>query len=246
MEQTSEAAGQSNDAPDCLADLADLAANCAERAAFYRLLSQLYYEPLSQEQIDAMDPDALRDLSSVAENPCAAEGYNDMYRALRHRDTGTRQVLNVDFTGAFYGTRTFEGLTAEPYESLYTSAEGRLMGPARTEVHRTFAQAGVRVEEGIDLPDDHLSFELEYLALLCDRCGEALDAGERQTALETLEMQRAFLEEHVLNWFGRFYNLSNRVLQTRFYLGVNKVARAFLEDELVTIDRMAGELNEPR
>lgn len=231
------AAGERADGATPGSPLGSLSAQCAERAAFYRLLSQLYYEPLSQAQVDAMDPDALRDLACVAESPLAAEGYNDMYRALRHRDTGTRQVLNVDFTGAFYGTRTFEGLTAEPYESLYTSAEGRLMGPARTDVHRTFTQAGIKVGEGVDLPDDHLSFELEYLALLCDRCQEALDADDRRQALETLGMQRAFLEEHVLNWFGRFYNLSNRVLQTRFYRGVNKVARSFLEGERATIEQ---------
>ena len=214
----------------------ELAAQCAERASFYRLLGQLYFAPLSQAQIDALDVDAFHGISANCDNPLAAEGYNDMYRFLRHKDTGTRQVLNVDFTGAFYGVKTYEGLTAEPYESLYTNAAGTLMGPARTSVHREMAHNGIKVTDGIDLPDDHLTFELEYLAMLCERCQAALEVGDRAEARNGLKAQRTFLETHVLAWFTRFYNLSNKLLETRFYRGVNKIARAFLDDELATID----------
>ena len=222
--------------------LRGLVIRCSERASFYRLLGQLYFEPLTQEQIDAMDANAFRDLSSASDNPLAAAGYNDMYRSLRHRHTGTRQILNVDFTGTFYGVRTYEGLTAEPYESLYTSAAGMLMGPARHTVHREMACSGIKVADGIDLPDDHLTFELEYLAVLCERCQCALEAGDRKTALSAIKTHRLFLEEHVLNWFPRFYNLSNKLLETRFYQGVNKVARAFLDSESATISLIAETL----
>ncbi len=223
---------------------AGLRAELEGRAAFLRTLAELYFAPLTQEQVDALDPDALHGLASRTDDPLAAEGYGDMYRALRHRDSGTRQELNVDFTGTFYGVRTYEGLAAEPYASLYTSPEGVLAGPARTSARRALARGGVRVADGVDLPDDHLSFAFEYLALLNDRAAEALDEGDGAGVRAAIEEQRDFLDECVLGWFPRFYNLSNKVLETRFYRGVNKVAKAFLTSEHDELDRLAAMLGE--
>ena len=100
------------------------------RADFYRQIAQWYFAPLSEEQIEAL---AAQDLRALAEDDQSsyAEGYNDLYRALRLRHTGTRQALAADFTGAFYGVTTAEGETAQPFESLYRYDGGSLMGQPR-------------------------------------------------------------------------------------------------------------------
>lgn len=97
------------------------------RADFYRQIAQWYFAPLSEEQIEAL---AAQDLRALAEDDQSsyAEGYNDLYRALRLRHTGTRQALAADFTGAFYGVTTAAGQTAQPFESLYRYDGGSLMG----------------------------------------------------------------------------------------------------------------------
>lgn len=220
-----------NTAPCMTATLQDANDELAQHAGFLRMLSELYFKPLNQSQIDALDVEAFHDLALTSDNELMAEGFNDIWRFLRRRDTGIRQVLNVDFTGAFYGACAYEGLYAEPYESLYTSAEGVLMGPARDAVFSTYKTHGMKIQDGLDLPDDHLSFELEFLATLCDRACQALQSGDTAAAREELALAQQFSRDHIGNWFNRFYNLSNKVLTTRFYKGVNKVAKALLLTE---------------
>ena len=86
-----------------------------DRASLYRLLASLYYQPLSEEQIDALAASDLAKLASDSESPFAP-AYRDLHGALRLRHTGTKEELAADFTSAFYGIRTREGRTAQPFE----------------------------------------------------------------------------------------------------------------------------------
>ena len=182
------------------------------RADFYRQIAQWYFAPLSEEQIEAL---AAQDLRALAEDDQSsyAEGYNDLYRALRLRHTGTRQALAADFTGAFYGVTTAEGKTAQPFESLYRYDGGSLMGQPRGEVYRALKQVRLKVREGLDLPEDHLSFIAALEAELCDRAATYLrdgDVRDRASAMVT----------------------------TRFYRGVLKVTDAFFNDEPGMMDEL--------
>ena len=54
-----------------------------------------------------------------------------MKEYLRHRDSGTRQELAVDYARVFLCAGMYEQLMAPPYESVYTSEEHLLMQDAR-------------------------------------------------------------------------------------------------------------------
>ena len=209
-----------------------------DRARFYRMLSRFYYGPLNQEEVDGLDADSLKDLSGQMENPLMVQGFNDMYRYLRRKNTGTRQELNNDYTGCFGGTRTYEFLYAVPYGSVFLSPEGELMGPERGEVFRIYKAHRIKVKEGYDIPEDHLAFELEYLAILNDRAAQDLSTGDLSSAVRNIADQRIFLEEHVNTWFDRLFNLSFRLIRTRFYQGVLRVTKGFFREESETLPRL--------
>lgn len=213
-------------------------AQLESRADMYRALGNLYLNTLSEQQIEEL---ALTDYDTLRADPDKriASGFNDIYRALRRRNTGTRQLLAMDFTSCFLGTKTYKGLTGAPYESLYRDSSGTLMGPIRTQVFNAYKREHIALQPDLDLPEDHLSFEMEFLAVLCDRCAKAVEAGDRDEALRVLGVQKAFLEEHVLAWFPRFHNLTTKLLETRFYRGVLNVSRGFLESEPESIDGLA-------
>ena len=120
----------------------DAIALFASRADMYRQVAQWFFAPLSEEQIDALASQDLRGLAEEDGSPYA-DGYNDLYRALRLRHTGTRQALAADFTGVFYGATTEGGQTAQPFESLYRCDGGALMGESRGEVYRTLTRASI-------------------------------------------------------------------------------------------------------
>lgn len=212
----------------------ELAAVLESRAVFYETLASLYFTPLKQEQVDSM---AAADFSVYADvNEDFAAGVNDITRYLRKRNTGTRDALAVDFTGAFAGVKAYEGKTAVPYKSVFTSADGLLYQEGYREVFSAFKAECVKKRPGLDWPDDHLSFMCEFMALLSRRTANALAAGDAAHALHELEASRDFLDQNILSWFGDLYERAQLLLKTRFYLGVLKISRGFFTFDRETLD----------
>ena len=223
-----------------MTDTAELIEVVKNRSAFYRTLSSLYFNTLTQEQIDRL---AQTDFSAFgADEPLLIAGFDDMRRYLRKRNTGTRQELAVDFTSTFLGSQTYEGRTATPYESVFRSESGELMQEPRNEVYRTFKKAAIKLREGVDLPEDHLSFEFEFVAILCDRIVEALNDDDAASAVRILKSQRTFIEDHILSWFDDLAERANKLLQTRFYRGVLKITKGYLCVDMEAILDLIAEL----
>lgn len=210
------------------------------RASFYEMLASLYFKPLTQGEIESM---ASADFSAYADiGEWFADGLNDMARYLKRRTTGTRQELAVDFTGAFAGTSTYGGKTAVPYKSVFTSNEGLMYQEGYREVFAAFKSEAVKRRDGLDWPDDHLSFLFQFEALMSRRVARALTAGNMPVAMHDLVTSRAFLEEHICSWFDSFSDSAGMLLSTRFYRGVLKVTKGFLELDRRTLDDLIEEM----
>lgn len=209
------------------------------RTDLYMTLHKLYRWPLTQEELDALDAETFRQLSEELDDDLMSCGFNDMYRFLRRRHTGTRQLLSADYTKLFLGTTTYEGLSAQPYASLFVGTDHRLMGSARNKVRAVYRDNGVELSAGIDLPEDHLAFECEFLAIINERAADALRKGD--AAAELLRVEAAFIEECVLDWFPRFYALALKLVGTRFYRGVLRMTKGFLLDEREVIEDLIAD-----
>ncbi|MCL2883163.1 MAG: molecular chaperone TorD family protein [Coriobacteriia bacterium] len=211
------------------------------RREFYLALAGFYFKPLTQEQIDAMAGTDFTEFA--ADEPMLADGFNDITRFLRKRNTGTRQTLAVDFTSSFGGTEAYQGRVAVPYASVYLSEEGLLSRAPRAEVFKVFSRNLLRVTD-TSTPDDHLSFMLEFLSIMSGRAAEAIQDGQAADARHCLEESRDFINHHILTWFMDFATLANRFFETRFYRGVLKVTEGYLRLDLQTIDDLLEALNE--
>ena len=119
-------------------DREELAEVNAARKGFYEFLASMYKLELTDEQIGTLTK---QDLPTDAEYVGA--GYATVKEYLRHRDSGTRQELAVDYARVFLCAGMYEQLMAPPYESVYTSEEhllmqvlpGRGAGPAGRQHH---------------------------------------------------------------------------------------------------------------
>ena len=206
--------------------LEELRAVAEARGAFYRTLASLYFKELDQEGIDRL---AGADLAAVDwDEPLMGEGYADIAAYLAHRDHGTRQELASDFAGAILGAGSYEERRATPYESVFTSESGLLMQEARDDVYRMLCEAHLEVEEGLRTPEDHLSFECEYMAVQAERLATALAQGDVEHAARVLDAQHAFHAAHLLNWIDAYCDCLDGCARTRFYRGVSKVTRGFI------------------
>lgn len=198
-------------------------------ADFAETLSSLYFKPLTQEQIDALaqqDLEAFKGLDAQFD-----QGINDITRYLRKRNTGTRQQLACDFTSAFVGTKTYEGKSAVPYESVFTSEDGLLCQQAYHDVVAEYRREGLEKDDGLDIPDDHLSYLLAFTGALMRRAADALESGDSEGARHDLETVADFVDTHILSWFDSFRERCGLLLQTRFYRGVLAMTRGYLDFE---------------
>ena len=210
-------------------------------AAFAETLSALYFKPLTQGQIDALAEQDLAGLAGLNEE--FDRGLNDVARYLRRRNTGTRQQLACDFTSAFVGTKTYEGKSAVPYESVFTSDEGLLCQRSFHEVTALYRREGFAKDDGLNIPEDHLSYLVEFAAVLMRRAVGELD-GDAAAARHDLACARDLIDEHVLSWFDAFAERASLLLQTRFYRGVLKMTRGYLVFARDLADEVAAELSE--
>jgi len=211
------------------------------RREFYLALAGFYFKPLTQDQIDVM---AKTDYSEFgAGEPLLEAGFNDITRYLRKRHTGTRQMLAIDFTSSFGAAQTFKGRVAAPYASVFLSKEGLLSRQPRTDVYQIFKRNLLRVTEA-GTPDDHLSFLLEFIAIMSDRIAIALQEDRKADACANLEESRNFINNFILSWFDDFAALANEFIKTRFYRGVLRITEGYLLMDLQTIDDMLEELTE--
>jgi TorA maturation chaperone TorD len=135
----------------------------------------------------------------------------------------------------FDGMEAVGDLVAVPYASVFLGTEALLYQEPRHEVYQLFRAEGVGIKSGVDLPEDHLSFELEFLALLSDRAVDALKKDNHSEALRNLRLSREFIEGSILTWISLLAERAAHILKTRFYRGALKATEGYLSLDLETL-----------
>ncbi len=213
------------------------------RASSYRMFSRLFLKPLSEEEIDALaGMDMVAAAQSLGGEGLLAEGFNDMGRGLHRRHTGTKRLLSTDFTMCFDGVSALNDLVAVPYASVFVGSKkgnkAELYQEPRNADRKMYRSEHVEADPDLNLPDDHLSFELSFMADLSDKTADALAKGDRQEALRLVGVSREFLTGHILSWYGLFYDLAAKIVETRFYRGVLKATYGYLQSDGGTLDEI--------
>lgn len=220
-----------------VSDMIDMA---RARASFYRMLGGLYLNELSEEDIERLSQGSFA--SADLGNAEANEGLSDMAAYLRRAPRNVRQELAVDFAGSILAAGVYEERRATPYESVFTSATGLLMQEARDDVYRYYCESGVEVDESPRMPEDHFSFECEFMALLADRSADKLAEGDTAGCLDDVNLQASFYADHLANWVDSLCACLEGCARTRFYRGVAKLTRGFVAEDGQLIEEMKGEL----
>ena len=221
----------------------EFASMCEMRARVYRMLGSLYFTELTDEQIRTLaevDYSAFADLDEEL-----ARGAKEIERALRHVNSSTREDLAVDYAHTFLAAGAGKSeARAVPYESVYMDESGLLMGPSRDAVYKMMLKEGVLPDAALNVPDDHLSFECEFMATMADRAAEALAADDVEKARYCVGVQQEFLSAHLARWIDVFYHAVDQTCRTKFYRGVALMTRAFVRFDAGLLEESAGALAE--
>lgn len=234
-------ANASNELTEITGQLVSVNAN---RAQFYRVLGSLFFTELTQEQINHL---AGVDFSQMSGGDETIErGWTDVARYLAKRNTGTREELAVDYAHTFLAAGNYETYAATPYESVFTSEAGLLMQEARDEVYKMYCDEHIQPDEALHVPEDHITFEFEFMATLLERMNGDMAIGNLEAALYRAQTAAKFHREHQLNWVDDLCDAIMDCAKTRFYRGVSKVTRGFIHTETEVIEDTLEVLGELR
>lgn len=213
------------------------------RESVYRLLSSLYFKELTIDQIRffaEQDFEGLRGFDSLV-----TEGASKMKRALRRANAGTREDLAVDYAHTFLAAGSSkEESRACPYESVFTSRDGLIMQEARDDVYRYMLAEHVCPQESLRIPEDHIAFVFEFMAILCGRFNNELERGAYREAFRLLDVQRNFFEKHIESWIGKLCDAIDACCRTDFYRGVSEMTRGFVRVEHELLDGLGSLSND--
>jgi TorA maturation chaperone TorD len=175
------------------------------RIAIYALISRLMLVEVNEEFLENIEKDE------------ALLSFFPNYRDWSKRKELSRAQLieeyyNVDFTNLFL-------MHLVPYESFYTRDDQMIESGGDNPVVELYNDLDFRVEldSARVVSADHIGVELEFMYMLCSAMKKALDAGDKEGVCELLEVQRAFLKEHLLEWTPLFLINAKKESRTPLY-----------------------------
>ncbi len=133
------------------------------------------------------------------------------------------QYYNVDFTNLFL-------MHLVPYESFYTRDDQMIESGGDNPIVQLYNDLDFRVELDTArvVSADHIGVELEFMYMLCVALQKALAADDKDGICELLQVQRAFLKEHLLEWAPLFLINAKRESRTPLYHDGAELALEFL------------------
>ena len=208
-----------------------------DAANYYRFLSRLFYKELDESLIQDLVQtqktiELTDDLDETERN--FVLGNNKMVRFLERRTPDTLTQSRCDYARVFLGAGQTQENPVSPFESVYTSEDQLLMQGARDDVYRVFRSERLALEDEYNMPEDHLAFELQYLAHVAQEVVQMAESRDTAQAETRFQAYLSFFENHVANWVTRFCDEAAALAKTPFYQGLAQCTKAWvlMEGEL--------------
>jgi len=143
--------------------------------------------------------------------------------------------LSVEYTRLFRGVKRSYG-PPPPYESVYVE-KGLVMGESTAEVKKKYTEAGVALANNLKgEPPDHIGLELDFMRHLCGEEADAWGGGKKDMALKHLDMENAFLREHLVKWIPKFCDIIVKETKLDFYRGLARLTKGFIKYDMEQLD----------
>jgi TorA maturation chaperone TorD len=217
------------------------------RQAVYSFLSRMYARELTKD--DLRELAAKKDFWLNLANTPEAQG-TEMSEGAKElagfesslNVAGLDQVeleLKVEYAGLFLGV--FHG-PAHPSESAYENPGHLVMQRPRDEVLEIYRSMGAEKVDKFMEPEDHVAVELQFMSFLSEKTGNALREGKQSEAEKYLEVQRRFLDEHLVKWVPKLVADIMKGSEHAFYRSVAKITRGYVEIDKQIISEIMDNL----
>jgi TorA maturation chaperone TorD len=149
-------------------------------------------------------------------------------------------ALREDHTALFIGLMQVD---APPWESVYLSRDHLLFDEQTVAVREFYARFGLQIPHIDREPDDHIGYELLFLAHLLEQASQALQGGDGAAAVRFMHAARTFFAAHPQQWVLLFIVRLEQRARTDYYRGLAyllkgcmKVLPTLFDDYLVLLE----------
>ncbi len=178
-----------------------------ERSHLYRLLAAIFRQEPGDELIERLRSAHLKELLLQS----GFELGDDF--ASKPLDVA-KEELAEEFTHLFLGP----GKHISPHESVQLpNGSGTLWGPESVLVKRFIEAAGFEYDDGFSAIADHVSVELDFLALLTQIEADSWQSGDIAAGVNALEWQQDFIARHASKWMPGFCAKVKEGAELAFY-----------------------------
>lgn len=199
--------------------------------ASYTLVGRILRQMPEHAWLDALAVQGVFDEIPYAQgNPSVQKGADALRTWASGYTEGTADEVYSDCMALLIGPGK---PLAAPWESVYSEAnEGLVFQQETLDVRRAYRAFGLQVDQLHHEPDDHMAYELEFVATLDARAAEALRAGRDAEAQALIDAKNAFLTDHLQTWAFKWCDLMDEHAATGFYRGIALLVRGFLQESI--------------
>jgi len=220
------------------------------RAELYTFLSDAFLEELDEADLDRFAERASQDgtdlvpiegpeLDETAEPFEGTDLLREFGENLQAIDDGERATLVEDLAAEYASLFLTAGSKqVNPYESFYLGDEPITNQKPTIVVKNIYEELDYEAAGDHPEPEDHVGHELAFVAHLCRSAARSHDAGEREYARRYLNLQKEFLEKHLLEWAPDFCADVRENTDEPFYEAIALMTEDFLEQEPAMIEYM--------
>ena len=140
------------------------------------------------------------------------------------------EILGLEFTRLFIGPNNH----ISAHESIFAEMDhgiGGLWGARTVAVKNFIETTGLDYKPEFTGVPDHVSVELEFMQRMTAWEADKWQQRDRENAEYCLQVQRMFLEQHLLTWLPQFCDVVTAQADIRFYAGLAELTKNYLEFE---------------
>jgi TorA maturation chaperone TorD len=181
-----------------------------ELADCFRLFSACFYPPQDEY---AINEDFLSDFCHLLER-LLPEARPLLTKLQESFSQSTSDDLILEYARLFIGPFA---LIAPPYASVYIDKEKRLMGDSTMAVLRFYQEAGLSIDEDMQVPPDHIAIELEFMHYLLAQEAIADEKQEPDQVEHLQTLQADFCNRFLNPWVADFCSAIRKGTESDFY-----------------------------
>ncbi|WP_084402840.1 TorD/DmsD family molecular chaperone [Paenibacillus antarcticus] len=148
------------------------------------------------------------------------------------------EVERAEYHRLFEGVRPiFPSLCENDYRSMLSKNSVDYM----LDIRNRYAQSGIVFNKLVLEQDDHISIELEYMAVLGERMSDDVCLRASQHAL--MDSQIQFLEQHVMQWVPSVAEALCKEARSPIYRSLGYILQEFLPYDIAMLRSCRAELD---